>query len=249
MPQKIMPPDASRFSLSETTPSNGALMTRLSITCWARCIASCALLRFSCDHRERRLVGRGARLDVLEQLRQPPLRFLERQHVLLRVDRADELVGRRVELGAADVEPRGQQRDFVLRRLHRGVRLHLDDLLLGLGQLRLRLLERVLLIGRIELDHRRRPDLTGIPVGTSLTMRSMPPTGGVTSVMVRPGAQVAGARAPSASAGPSSTRAVGTVSRRAGKRGHRDGSGARRSATMHQRRCSGSTMRRFISSS
>ena len=39
-------------------------------------------------------------------------------------------------------------------RLDGGVRLHLDDLLLGLGQLRLRLLERELLVGRIELDDR-----------------------------------------------------------------------------------------------
>ena len=55
---------------------------------------------------------------------------------------------------AAHVEPRGQQRDVVLRALDRGIRLHLDDLLLCLGELRFRLLERVLLIGRIELDHR-----------------------------------------------------------------------------------------------
>ena len=58
----------------------------------------------------------------------------------------------RVELAAADVEPRGQHRHLVLRALHGGVRLHLDDFLLRLGELRLRLLERVLLIGRIELD-------------------------------------------------------------------------------------------------
>ena len=45
---------------------------------------------------------------------------------------------------------------FVLRGLHRGVGLDLDDFLLGLVELGLRLLERVLLIGRIELDDRRR---------------------------------------------------------------------------------------------
>ena len=91
----------------------------------------------------------------------------------------DELVAGHVELGAADVEPRRQQRDVVLRLLHRGVRLHLDDFLLGLGELGLRLLER---------DTAGRPDrtrsptssfLTGMPVCTSLTMRSVPPpTGG-----------------------------------------------------------------------
>ena len=54
---------------------------------------------------------------------------------------------------AAHVEPRGQQRHVVLRRLHGRVGLHLDDFLLGLGKLRLRLLERELLIGRIELHH------------------------------------------------------------------------------------------------
>ena len=104
--------------------------------------------------RQRRVVGRRARLHVFLQLRQPAPRLLEREHVLLRVERADELVARRVELGAPHVEPRGQQRHVVLRALDRGVRLHLDDLLLRLGELRLRLLERVLLIGRIELDDR-----------------------------------------------------------------------------------------------
>ena len=63
---------------------------------------------------------------------------------------------RRVELAAPHVEPRRQQRHLVLRRLHGGVGLHLHDLLLGLGELGLRLLERVLLIGRIELHHDRR---------------------------------------------------------------------------------------------
>ncbi len=48
--------------------------------------------------------------------------------------------------------------DLVLRGLGRGVRLHLRDLLLRLGQLRLRLLERELLIRRIELDD----DLAGL---------------------------------------------------------------------------------------
>ena len=60
----------------------------------------------------------------------------------------------RIELAAPDIEPRGQQRHVVLRRLHGGVGLHLHDFLLRLGKLRLRLLERVLLIGRIELDDR-----------------------------------------------------------------------------------------------
>jgi hypothetical protein len=47
IPKKNIPPDASRFSFTETTPSSGALSTRLSITCCARCIAIRALLRFS----------------------------------------------------------------------------------------------------------------------------------------------------------------------------------------------------------
>ena len=64
----------------------------------------------------------------------------------------DQLVAGRVELAAAHVEPRREQRDVVLGLLHRRVGLHLDDFLLGLGQLRFRLLERELLIGRIELD-------------------------------------------------------------------------------------------------
>ena len=103
-------------------------------------------------HRQRRLVRRRARLDVLLELLQPPLRFLEREHVLLRVDLADELIRRDVELRAPHVVPGRQQVDLILRRLHGAVRLGLDDLLLGLGEVRLRLFEHELLIGGIELD-------------------------------------------------------------------------------------------------
>ena len=102
-------------------------------------------------HRQRRLVRRRARLDVLLELLQPPLRFLEREHVLLRVDRADELIRRDVELRAPHVVPGRQQVDLILRRLHGAVRFGLDDLLVGLGEVRFRLFEHVLLIRRVEL--------------------------------------------------------------------------------------------------
>ena len=58
----------------------------------------------------------------------------------------------RVELGASRVRLRVEQRDLVLRRCRFGVGAALDDLLLRLEHFRLRLFERVLLIGRIELE-------------------------------------------------------------------------------------------------
>ena len=125
-------------------------MTRLSTPA----VALPRELRFRAlllHHGQRCLVRRGARLDVLEQLRQPAARFFVREAVLLGVHGADELVARGVELGTADVKPRRQQRHVVLRALDGRVRLHLDDLLLGLGKLRFGLLERILLVRRIEL--------------------------------------------------------------------------------------------------
>ena len=103
------------------------------------------------DDGERRLVRRRPRLHVLLELREAPLGLLERQHVLLRFDRGNELVAARVELAAPDVESRREHRDVVLRLLHRGVGLHLDDFLFRFGQLRTRLLQGVHLVGGIEL--------------------------------------------------------------------------------------------------
>ena len=129
-------------------------MTRLSITCWARCIASCALVRFSCTTASDAWFVAARDLTSSSSCASRRRASSCDRTFFCASTRADELVAGRVELGPAHVEPRGQQRHLVLRALDGGVRLHLDDFLLRLGQLRLRLLERVLLIGRIELDDR-----------------------------------------------------------------------------------------------
>ena len=148
-----MPPEASRFSRTTTWPSIGALITRLSMFCWARVAAISALARFSSTS------ASAALLASARDVTSPSTCWSRRRGLLdgeltLRVLRCRDqvLVDRAVELGAADVEARGQQLDLVLRGLDRGVRLALDDFLLGLLELGLRLLERVDLLGRIELD-------------------------------------------------------------------------------------------------
>ena len=102
-----------------------------------------------------------------------------------------------------------------------------DDFLLGLGDFGLRLLERELLIGRIELDHH--VVLLDRHAGRiSLTMRSAPgPTGGVTSVIVRPARSSPVAWTVRFN-GSLLTRAVGTAEPRSGRRGHGDGDGGAR---------------------
>ena len=90
-------------------------------------------------------------LHVGLELREPLPRLLEQDHVLLRLDRAHELVALDVELGAAHVVARVQQRDFVFGALHRGLRVRLDDVLLGELQIEARLLEVELLLRRVEL--------------------------------------------------------------------------------------------------
>jgi hypothetical protein len=204
--------------LSDTTPSSGERSTRLSITCCARCIASSRLRALLLHDGQRRLAGRGAGLHVLFELLETAPGFLERQQVLPGGDGRDELVAERVELGAPHVEPRAEQRHLVLRLLHGGIRPHLDDLLVGLGQLRPGLLEGVLLVGRIELHHR-------------LTRRSRTCRSGGhgrCGACRRPGAPRASAcgprggrrsRAPSAKAAPLATRAVGTAPPRSGSVG------------------------------
>jgi len=91
-------------------------------------------------------------LDVSFDLREALLRFLERQHVLLRLDGAHELVRLHVEFGAPHVVARVQQRDFIVALLHRRLRIGLDDLLLGKLQIEPRLFEVEFLFGSIELD-------------------------------------------------------------------------------------------------
>ena len=146
------PPAASRFSLTATTPSNGAFTTRLSMIDCARCIASCALLR--CSRTTASAASFVAERDFTSCSSCASRRALPRSvstFFCASIAPMRSLAGA-VELAAADVVARGQQRHFILRRLHGRVGLHLDDLLLGFGQIRLRLLERELLVGGIDLE-------------------------------------------------------------------------------------------------
>ena len=121
------------------------------ILCACR-LASRAWVRRSSKHCQGRAVGRGARGQSLFKLGEPAPRLLEGQRVAPRLDGGDQVgVVHGLQLGPPHVEAGGQQGDVVLRLPHRGVRLHLDDLLLGLLQLRPALLERVRLLARIEL--------------------------------------------------------------------------------------------------
>jgi hypothetical protein len=105
------------------------------------------------EHGHLRGAGLGPRLLVLFELRETAAALLERELALLPfVGRHQILVAADVELRAPDVEPRGHQIDPRLRGLHGGIGLEPDDFLLGLGELRQRLLERVLLVDRIELE-------------------------------------------------------------------------------------------------
>ncbi len=141
----------SRFSLTDTVPSIGARSDQAVDDLLRPLHAHLGLVVLFLDDGERRLVRRDPRLHVLLELRQAPLGLLERQHVLLRFDRGNELVAARVELPATDVESRREHRHVILRFLHGGVGLHLDDFLFGFGQLRTRLLQGVHLVGGIEL--------------------------------------------------------------------------------------------------
>ena len=123
------------------------------MTCCARCIAIRALLRFSSTTCMRRRAGCGPRLDVFLELRQPALRLLEREDVLLRVDRADELVAIASSSARRTSNRAVSSSTASWASLHLAVRLHLDDLLLRLGELGACLLEGVVLIGGIEFHH------------------------------------------------------------------------------------------------
>ena len=122
--------------------------------CFARSAAICALVRFSSSTDRPALFAGRARLDVLDRLRQSALALPSSAacRILNSLRGNQVLLHRRIELGAPRVRLRVEQRDFVLRRLRLGVGAALDDLLLGLEHLRLGLFERMLLIGRIELE-------------------------------------------------------------------------------------------------
>ena len=147
-----MPPNAMKFVRTVTKPSNGARTRRLSMLRSATCTDSCALLRFSRRPSAEALVVSRCVFDVGFELREPLLRLVERQHVLLGLDRAHQLVALDIQLGAADVVARVQQRDFVVRRLNRRLRVGLDDLLLRELQIESRLFEVEFLLGGIEFE-------------------------------------------------------------------------------------------------
>ena len=90
--------------------------------------------------------------DVGLELHEALVRFIERQHVLLRLDRADELIALDIELGAAHIVARMQQRHLVVGDLDRRLRVSLDDLLLGELQIEPRLFQVELLLRGVELD-------------------------------------------------------------------------------------------------
>ena len=118
----------------------------------ATCTDSCALLRFSRrPSADAWLVSRWV-FTSASSCASRCFASSSSQHVLLRLDRAHQLVALHVELGAADVVARVQQRDLVVGRLDRRLRVGLDDLLLRELEIEPRLLEVELLLGGVELD-------------------------------------------------------------------------------------------------
>ena len=128
------------------------------------------LLALLDQHRHRRLTGRRVPLDVLFELRQPAARLFERQLVLTRLDRAQQLVARDIQLRLPHVEPRRQQIHFVTRDLHRRIGIELLDLELRFEQLRALLDQLVLVIRRIERHH----DLAGRHRASGRLQRDQP---------------------------------------------------------------------------
>ena len=100
----------------------------------------------------RRAGGFAMRFHIGLELREPLLRLVERQHVLLGFDRAHQLVALDIQLGAADVVARVQQRDLVVGRLNGRRRVGLDDLLLRELQIEARLFEVEFLLGGVEFE-------------------------------------------------------------------------------------------------
>ena len=92
------------------------------------------------------------RFHIGFELREPLLRLVEHQHVLLSFDRAHQLVALDIQLGAADVVARVQQRDLVVGGLNGRLRVGLDDLLLRKLQVESRLFEVEFLLGGVEFE-------------------------------------------------------------------------------------------------
>ena len=90
--------------------------------------------------------------DVRLELREPLLASSSVSTFCFGLDRAHQLVALDIELGAADVVARVQQRDLVVGRLNGRLRVGLDDLLLRELQIESRLFEVELLLGGIEFE-------------------------------------------------------------------------------------------------
>ena len=111
------------------------------------------LVMFFLADRQRRIIRSAVRLDVLFQLRQSALGFFEREKVFLRVDRADQFILADLEFRFAHRVLCFQQCRLVFRRLHRGICLGFDDLLIGLLQVAAVLRQVVFLLAGVKLQH------------------------------------------------------------------------------------------------
>ena len=148
-----MPPNAIMFGRSVTKPSNGARMLQVVDIAARDLDRDARLVALLAQHRARGDRRLPVALDVDFELRESLAGFLEQQQVLLRQRRAPTsslAVG--IELGPPDLEARLEQRDLVVGGLRRGFGLGFGDLLLRELQVEGRLLERELLLGRIEFD-------------------------------------------------------------------------------------------------
>ncbi len=96
-----------------------------------------ALVTLLAQHREFRLRLFLPALDVALELFQPAAGFFERQLVLLRVDRRDQLIALDFEFRAADAIARLQQFHLVLIVADRQIRLRLLDLFVDLVEFEL----------------------------------------------------------------------------------------------------------------
>ena len=151
-PEKTTPPNAIVFIRSVTKPSNGARICRFWMLRRATSTATWAFIRCSRSTAREAVDAVPPALHVHFELREAVARFLEEQLVLRGQHGADQFVGARVELGPPGLEARLQQRHLVVGGLRRGFGLGFRNLLIRELEVEGRLLERELLLGRVEVD-------------------------------------------------------------------------------------------------